>query len=51
MTLDELKSQRRWVLWKYDEEKGKIPKQANGRNASSTDPNTWSTWIELQPFV
>lgn len=51
MTIEELKAQRRWVLWQYDAEKGKVPKQASGRNASSKDPRTWSTWPELQPFV
>jgi putative DNA primase/helicase len=46
MTLLELKQQRRWCL-----HKAKAPRQPSGRRASSTDPSTWSTWIELQPFV
>lgn len=34
-----------WVLWQYvniNGENRKVPKQINGRNASSTDPNTWT---------
>src|SRR5215831_16076906 len=50
MTLDELKSQKRWVLWRC-ETAGKVPYQANGRHAQSNDPQTWSAWLELQPFV
>jgi putative DNA primase/helicase len=50
MTLDELKLQKRWVLWRY-EDAGKVPYQANGRHAQSDNPQTWSTWLELQPFV
>ena len=33
-----------WVLWRYvkiNGENRKVPKQINGENASSTDPNTW----------
>ena len=51
MTIEELKAQRRWVLWKYDPEKGKVPHQANGHHAKVNDPQTWATWPELQPFV
>jgi putative DNA primase/helicase len=50
MTLDELKQQRRWVLWRYESDT-KVPYQANGRHAQSNNPQTWGTWIELQPFV
>src|ERR1051326_1023446 len=50
MTISELKAQKRWVLWRY-EKTGKVPFQANGHNAASDDPTTWSTWLELQPFV
>jgi putative DNA primase/helicase len=46
MTIEELKQQRRWTL-----HKDKEPFQTNGRRASTTDPGTWTTWIELQPFV
>jgi putative DNA primase/helicase len=46
VTLDELKQQRRWAL-----HKDKEPFQTNGHRASSTDSSTWTTWLELQPFV
>jgi putative DNA primase/helicase len=28
-----------------------VPYQANGLHAQSNNPQTWSTWLELQPFV
>lgn len=54
MTLEDLKSQKRWVLWRYETVGGretKVPYQANGRHAQSNNPRTWSTWLELQPFL
>lgn len=54
MTVDDLKAQRRWVLWQYETVSGretKVPYQANGRHASSTEPRTWSAWADLQPYV
>lgn len=51
MTIEDLKTQRRWVLWKYDERAGKVPFQGDGRHAQSNNPQTWATWVELQPFV
>ena len=36
MTLDELKAQRRWVLWRLEARDGKetkVPYQADGRKA------------------
>ena len=54
MTLDELKQQRRWVLWRYErvgDSDTKVPYQANGRHAQSNNPQTWAAWLELQPFV
>ncbi len=54
MTITELQAQRRWVLWRYvkaGDRDTKEPFQATGRHASSTDPGTWTTWLELQPFV
>lgn len=54
MTIDELKAQKRWVLWRYEQagERGtKVPYQASGLHARSNAPQTWSTWLELQPFV
>jgi len=29
----------------------KVPYQGDGRHAQSNNPQTWSTWLELQPFV
>ncbi len=46
MTLDEVKQQRRWAL-----HLNKRPMQPNGLSARTNDPSTWSTWVELQPFV
>jgi hypothetical protein len=50
MTIDELKAQRRWVLWRLEKRDGKetkVPYQANGWKADSTDPATWSTYAEV----
>lgn len=41
----ELRSENQWVLWSEetrDEDRTKVPKQPNGRNASSTDSSTWT---------
>lgn len=43
----ELREQRQWVIWRYEERDGKrtkVPYQAgqNGARASSTDPSTWT---------
>lgn len=41
----DLRSEKRWVLWSYVKRDGKwrkIPMQANGRPASSTDQKTWT---------
>lgn len=54
MTIDELKAQRRWVLWRLESRDGKptkIPYRRNGRKASSDDPATWSTYAELAPLI
>ena len=43
----ELKQLRQWVLWCRRTRKGKltkVPYQANGREAKSTDPSTWMTF-------
>lgn len=42
-----LVTRAQWVLWRYvlkGERWAKVPCQPNGRNASSTDPATWSTF-------
>src|ERR1043165_5030525 len=54
MTITELKGQKRWALWRYEksgDRDTKVPYTATGRHAASDDPKTWSTWIELQPFI
>jgi len=46
MTLDELKEQRRWVLWRLQEVNGKltkVPYQPSGRKAMANNPATWYT--------
>ena len=51
----ELKRVPRWVLWRYTEvgEEGnrrwsKLPIQANGQSASSTNPATWADFLTVQ---
>ncbi len=49
MTLDELKHQRRWVLWKLETVHGKqtkVPYQPSGRKAMANKPGTWHTHAE-----
>ena len=44
---NELKSLKRWVLWKLKSDKGKIPINAkNGYGAKSNDADTWTTFDE-----
>lgn len=51
MIPDEMKEYHQWILWrkiwndkrqKYD----KLPYQANGKKASSTDPSTWTSYAD-----
>lgn len=59
MTLDELKTQPRWVLWRLEMVRNnrgelvptKVPYQRNGKHASSTAPATWCTFAEAQAAV
>lgn len=54
MTPDELKQQRRWVLWRREVVKGKetkVPYQPNGRRASDTNPAHWHTYAEIEPYI
>ncbi len=51
----ELKRIPRWVLWRYVEigdettkRWSKIPTQANGQSASSTNPDTWADFLSVQ---
>lgn len=45
---EELRSQKRWLVWKLQDRKGKSTKvpfnAATGKFASSTDPATWTTF-------
>ena len=46
----ELKTIDRWVMWQLVQRKGrwtKMPVTVDGRAASSTDPNTWTTYDEV----
>ena len=52
-TIEDLKAQRRWVLWRLQKVTGKdkltkVPFQTNGRKASDTNPATWSTYAECE---
>lgn len=56
MTFDELKQQRRWVLWKFIQKSGKpkpdkVPFQAHGKMARTNDPSTWSIYAECEAVV
>ena len=47
-----LKAREQWVLWSYTwkDDRGewtKIPKQTTGAHASSTDPDTWSSFVDV----
>jgi primase-polymerase (primpol)-like protein len=49
MTIDELKSQRRWVLWRLEtihEKQTKVPYQPTGRKAMANNRATWHTHAE-----
>lgn len=50
LTIEDLKAQRRWVLWRLEKRDGKetkVPYQSNGYKADSTDPRTWQTYAEV----
>ena len=54
MTLDDLKKQRRFVLWRLETVNGKqtkVPYQPNGRKAMANNPATWSTFAECAAVV
>jgi hypothetical protein len=56
MTLDELKQQRRWVLWRFVMKPGKdkpdkVPFQISGKMARTNDRSTWSTFSECEAVV
>ncbi|TNJ64539.1 hypothetical protein FE784_19875 [Paenibacillus hemerocallicola] len=46
---EELRALKQWVVWSYETRPGeekptKVPKQTNGRNASTDRPKTWATF-------
>ena len=50
VTIDVLKAQRRWVLWRLEKRDGKdtkIPYQINGTKAASNRSETWATYAEV----
>ena len=53
----ELRERAQWVAWKYVQREGepkptKVPINARtGRNASTTDPSTWSTYLEANAYA
>ena len=49
LTIENLKLQRRWVLWRLEKRDGKdtkVPYQLNGARAASDRPETWVTYAE-----
>lgn len=53
-TIDDLKQQRRWVLWRLEtvhEKLTKVPYQTNGRKAMANNPATWRTYAECSAIV
>ena len=51
VTIDELKLQHRWVLWKLEERDGKqtkVPYQPGDYKAASDNPRTWRTFAEVE---
>lgn len=52
LTIEALKLQKRWVLWRLEKRPGedkdtKVPYRVGGRKADSTDPGTWATYAEV----
>jgi len=53
VTLETLKAERRWVLWRYEQrptekKPTKVPYQLNGRRAANDNPATFSTFAECE---
>lgn len=49
LTIEALKLQKRWVLWRLEKRDGKdtkVPYQINGAKAASNRPETWVTYAE-----
>ncbi|HLM81154.1 MAG TPA: hypothetical protein VK302_11030 [Terriglobales bacterium] len=54
MTLDELKDQCRWVMWRREVVKGrdtKVPRQPDGHHAQNNNRATWRTYAECMAVV
>lgn len=54
MTIEELKKERRWVLWRMQTVGGKptkVPYQPDGRKAASSRAETWRTHAECEAVV
>jgi primase-polymerase (primpol)-like protein len=51
----ELRTLKQWTLWKYEPNGGKkpdkVPYQPNGRKASISEPDTWSSFNEVIEHV
>jgi putative DNA primase/helicase len=50
LTIEALKLQKRWVLWRLEKRDGKdtkVPYRSSGAHASSNDPSTWATYAEV----
>jgi hypothetical protein len=46
----ELKGMNAWVMWSYRERNGnwtKVPRMIDGKNASSTDATTWTSYADV----
>jgi hypothetical protein len=54
ITIDDLKQQRRWVLWRLERVNGKetkVPYQPTGRKAMANNPATWYGYAECLAVV
>lgn len=54
MRIEELKQQKRWILWRLEKVNGKetkVPHQISGYKADITNPAHWRTYAELEQHV
>jgi hypothetical protein len=54
LTIEGLKFQKRWVLWRLETRDGKetkVPYQSNGHLAKSCDSATWQTYVDVEPHA
>jgi primase-polymerase (primpol)-like protein len=52
--MNDLKKEKRWVLWLMEEVNGrktKVPYTIRGKKASSTNPKDWSTYAECKSAI